>query len=772
MQTLFPGEAQEPTQGQEAHALPRLRLGPSRLGLALALTLSIASGVGCSLAFPPAGLWPIAFVAMMPFLWVLRGAAPWRRALLGFCFGLAFFGATLYWILLFGELAWSALILMSASFAAVFALLSGAVVRPGRPVTSALGLAALWTVMESLRDVIPFGGFSWGTLGVTQADNRVLLRLASITGVWGLSFVLVAVNALLVEALAGGGGGRRRGGRVLLAFALAVAPVAIAFPAAAGQAIDVAAIQVDVHAARGLPPTQEDVAVADLNIDEHATLAADPPDLAVWGESAVDPGATAPQAFDRVRRVVAEVGAPTLMGSIQPGPEGLQNQVVALDGEGYIVGRYAKSHLVPFGEYVPLRGQLRWIDALQQIPYDLVPGTDVAPLHLPGLPPVGTPICFENAFPGIERELVLRGAGFLTVLTNNASYEQTALSRQHVELSQVRAVEDGRWVVHAAVSGISAFVDPSGDVVAQAGLFQPAILRHTIRSSDTRTWYVRLGDWVPRLSALFVLGLFLTPRSGRGRRPAPGPLPQEPRTLVILPTYDERETIEWVLERLMALPERVDVLVVDDSSPDGTADLVRAQSRADPRIRLRLRPAKAGLAGAYLEGFGVAIDEGYDLIVEMDSDLSHQPEELPRLLTAARAHDLVIGSRYVPGGSVTNWSASRVALSRAGNRYARLMLGLPVRDVTSGFRVYRRELLIALVREPIRSDGYGFQIELVDRSWRLGFDVGEAPITFREREHGQSKISRRIVVEALVLVMIWGIKERLGARSAPPAYRP
>ncbi|MDP9328238.1 MAG: apolipoprotein N-acyltransferase [Actinomycetota bacterium] len=728
--------------------------------------------MGCSLAFPPAGIWPIAFVAMMPFLWVLRGATPQRRALLGFGFGLAFFGATLYWILLFGELAWSALIVMSASFTAAFALLSSAVVRPRRPVMSAFGLAALWTVMESLRDLIPFGGFSWGTLGVTQVDNRVLLRLASITGVWGVSFVLVAVNALLVEALAGGGAGRVRAGRVLLAVALTVAPIAIAFPTATGGAIDVAAIQVDVHTARGLPPAEEDVAVARLNIRAHETLAADPPDLAVWGESAVDPGATTPKVFDQVRAVVAEVGTPTLMGSIQPGPGGLQNQVLALDGRGEIVGRYAKSHLVPFGEYVPFRGQLSWIGALRQIPYDLVPGTDVAPLRLPGLPPVGTPICFENAFPGIERELVLRGAGFLTVLTNNASYEQTALSRQHVELSRMRAVEDGRWVVHAAVSGISAFVDPSGAVVAEAGLFQPAILRHTIRSSDTRTWYVRLGDWVPRLSALFVLGLFMTPPRRRGGRSMPGPLPQEPRTLVILPTYDERETVEWVLERLMALPEHVDVLVVDDSSPDGTAELVRALSRATPRIRVRVRPVKAGLASAYLEGFGVAIDDGYDLIVEMDSDLSHQPEELPGLLIAAREHDLVIGSRYVPGGSVTNWSASRVALSKAGNRYARLMLGLPVRDVTSGFRVYRPDLLMELVREPIRSDGYGFQIELVDRSWRLGFDVAEAPITFREREHGQSKISRRIVVEALVLVAIWGIKERLGGRPALGAQRP
>ncbi len=241
---------------------------------------------------------------------------------------------------------------------------------------------------------------------------------------------------------------------------------------------------------------------------------------------------------------------------------------------------------------------------------------------------------------------------------------------------------------------------------------------------------------------------------------------------MILPTYDERETIEWVLERLVALPEQLDVLVVDDSSPDGTADLVRAEAAREPRIRLRVRPAKSGLASAYLDGFETALAEGYDLVVEMDSDLSHQPEELTGLLAAAREHDLVIGSRYVPGGSVTNWSAVRVALSKAGNRYARLMLGVPVHDATSGYRVYRRELLRALVRDPIRSDGYGFQIELVDRSWRQGFDVGESPITFREREHGQSKLSRRIVVEALLLVTLWGVRDRLGMGRRADAQRP
>jgi GT2 family glycosyltransferase len=331
----------------------------------------------------------------------------------------------------------------------------------------------------------------------------------------------------------------------------------------------------------------------------------------------------------------------------------------------------------------------------------------------------------------------------------------------------MRAVEDGRWVVDAAVSGISAFVDPTGRIVSQVGLFQPAILRHTIRSSDVVTAYVRFGDWFPWLSLFVVAGMVLVPRRRSSIRPAPQSLsPDRCRTLVILPTYEERDTIEWVLARILALPGHLDILVVDDSSPDGTGELVRAVAAREPRVRLLERPGKSGLGSAYLDGFHTGLAEGYDLFVEMDSDLSHAPEELPRLLEAAASgRDLVVGSRYVPGGSVTDWSRSRVALSKAGNTYARLMLGLPIRDATSGYRVYRRRALEALVEMPLHSDGYGFQIELVMRAWNAGFDVGEVPITFREREHGHSKISRTIVFEALWLVTVWGVKVRFAAST-------
>jgi hypothetical protein len=387
----------------------------------------------------------------------------------------------------------------------------------------------------------------------------------------------------------------------------------------------------------------------------------------------------------------------------------------------------------------------------------------------PGLPAFAAPICFENSFPAVTRAIVDEGAGFVVVPVNNASYGFTAASAQHLQMSQMRAIETGRWYVNAAISGISAFVDPGGRVVTSAGLFEPAILRHTIRAADERTWYVRLGDLLPWLGLAFLLVVIAVPRRRPDDPHPPAPLgPDSPRALVILPTFEERATIEQVLRGVRKAPHDVDVLVIDDSSPDGTATVVRDLIAHEPRIRLVQRPHRSGLASAYQEGFRLALAEDYDLVVEMDSDLSHDPSELPRLLDAAAAGaDLVVGSRYVPAGSVTNWSPARVALSRAGNAYARFMLGLPVHDATSGYRVYRRALLADLTAAPITSEGYGFQIELVLRSFQDGATIVEVPITFREREHGHSKLSRRIVVEALWSVTRWGLADRFRPAAEP-----
>ena len=700
----------------------------------------------------------------------MRSASPVRGFVLGLVYGLTGFGLTLSWIMLFGKLAWGALTLLTALSVALFGAAFSLVRRPGKPVLTALGAAAAWTAIDWARGLWPLGGFTWGSLGVSQVPNRITVRVAVVAGVVGVTFVVAFAAALLAEASASDRPLLPRLGLAGLAAAAAFVPIVIPFATATGRPVDVAAIQVDFakavqHASR----EEGDIAVTRSVLGLHRTLEGKRPDLAVWGESALDPGSL--DILDEVRTTIADVGVPVLAGatsgdirSSRRRGEPLFNQAVVFDGGGGVVDVYRKTHLVPYGEYIPWKPVVGWISALEQIAYELMPGERLHTLSAPRLPTFGAPICFENSFPALDRGLVRQGAEFLVILTNNAAYEETAASAQHLQMSRMRAIEDGRWVVHAAVSGISAFVDPEGRLFQQTRLFQPAVIRGTIRASTDRTLSVRWGDWLPLVSLAFVVGMAVVPRGRRRDRPGAEPLGPDPRALVILPTYDEAQTIRDVLRGVLALPG-VDALVVDDSSPDGTGDVVREVMTGEPRLRLVERPARSGLASAYLEGFGRALDEGYDLIVEMDSDLSHDPAQLASLLDAARERShLVVGSRYVPGGSVTNWSRARLALSRLGNIYTRVMLGVPLHDATSGYRVYRRDLLEDLVSEPFHADGYGFQVELVMRAWLHGWSLGEVPITFREREHGRSKLSRGIVFEALWLVTLWGLALRLFGR--------
>jgi dolichol-phosphate mannosyltransferase len=236
------------------------------------------------------------------------------------------------------------------------------------------------------------------------------------------------------------------------------------------------------------------------------------------------------------------------------------------------------------------------------------------------------------------------------------------------------------------------------------------------------------------------------------------------RVLVVIPTYNEAETLEPVVARLRASVPEADVLVVDDGSPDGTGDIADRLVAADPAVHVLHRTQKAGLGAAYIAGFRWALAEGYDVVVEMDSDGSHAPEELPRLLTALREADLVIGSRWVPGGQIRNWPLFRQVISIGGSTYARVLLRFPVRDSTSGYRAFRRHVLEELKLDEVASQGYCFQIDLAWKTWRSGFRVREVPITFTEREVGRSKMSRAIVIEALWRVAVWGLTSR--SRSA------
>jgi dolichol-phosphate mannosyltransferase len=236
------------------------------------------------------------------------------------------------------------------------------------------------------------------------------------------------------------------------------------------------------------------------------------------------------------------------------------------------------------------------------------------------------------------------------------------------------------------------------------------------------------------------------------------------RVLVVIPTYNEAETLEPVVARMRASVPEADVLVVDDGSPDGTGDIADRLVAADPAVHVLHRTQKAGLGAAYIAGFRWALAEGYDVVVEMDSDGSHAPEELPRLLTALREADLVIGSRWVPGGQIRNWPLFRQVISIGGSTYARVLLRFPVRDSTSGYRAFRRHVLEELKLDEVASQGYCFQIDLAWKTWRSGFRVREVPITFTEREVGRSKMSRAIVIEALWRVAVWGLTSR--SRSA------
>lgn len=230
--------------------------------------------------------------------------------------------------------------------------------------------------------------------------------------------------------------------------------------------------------------------------------------------------------------------------------------------------------------------------------------------------------------------------------------------------------------------------------------------------------------------------------------------------LVVIPTYNERENLEGVTRRVRHSVPRADVLVVDDASPDRTGELAEDMAAGDGRVHTLHRECKGGLGAAYLAGFRWALAAGYHVLVEMDADGSHQPEELARLLHALRGADLVLGSRWVPGGRVLNWPPLRAVLSRGGNMYTRALLGVPVRDMTGGFRAYRSRTLECIDLGAVESQGYCFQVDLAARTVRAGLRVVEVPITFVERTKGVSKMSGGVVAEAVTRITVWGLRRR------------
>jgi dolichol-phosphate mannosyltransferase len=228
------------------------------------------------------------------------------------------------------------------------------------------------------------------------------------------------------------------------------------------------------------------------------------------------------------------------------------------------------------------------------------------------------------------------------------------------------------------------------------------------------------------------------------------------KTLVIVPTYNEIENIERIIETVLAKAEDIEILVLDDNSPDGTALRVKFMQSSEPRLHLIERPGKMGLGSAYVTGFKYALQNGYEYIMEMDADFSHNPEDVPRLIEAAKKYDLVIGSRYCNGVNIINWPFKRLLISYFASKYVRVITGMPIKDPTGGFKCFNRKVLESIDLDKILSDGYAFQIEMNFRSWVKGFRIKEIPIVFTERLNGVSKMSRHIVWEAAW--MVWHLQ--------------
>jgi apolipoprotein N-acyltransferase len=473
---------------------------PTDRPLRTRLVAAVVSGLALTAAFPPLDQRWVALIALVPLLWALHGASARAGALLGLVTGAVFFGIFIYWISYFGYAAWGALVALETAFVVVFGILGA---RASRTLAGRLlGVPLLWTGLEIARARYPFGGFAWGSLGYSQHSGGSLLPLARVGGVVAVGLVCVAVNALIAEAIAS----RVRRTAVLVAIVAAlvllpgVLPLGLAGPQAG--TLDVAAIQGNVPRNRFTSLSRrgrvgpEDFTIVDNHLRETKLLLGQPkPDLIVWPENSFDrdPRLNADM-FDPVVQTLHQIGAPLLAGAILDAGDRFTNTNLLVEPNGQIVQHYDKVHLVPFGEYVPIHFFRSIVPALdRELPSDAIPGRKLVVFQVGGAR-IGTVICFESTYPEVARSLVRNGAEILIVTTNDASFGTSPAARQHLAMSQMRAVELGRSVVHAAISGISAVIQPDGKITQEAGLFRPAMLRARLPLATGETPYARYGS--------------------------------------------------------------------------------------------------------------------------------------------------------------------------------------------------------------------------------------------------------------------------------------
>ncbi len=506
-------------EGHRRRWWPRRPRWDARVQLRVAA--AAGSGLTLALAYPPFDLGPIALVALVPLLWAWRDATPRRAALYGFWFGIAFFGVLLSWIWYFGAVAYVPLVFAGGLYIAAPGLLVAGLGRLG--VRSPWLTAAAWVVFEQLRDRFPFGGLPWGETGAALHDVPVARAIASWGGVALVTFFVVAWNGLLLDTVVAA---RARSRTRLIAAAGGLAVVIVVTTAGFAARYEphergrlrVAMLQGNDQNRDIDDPVEFEQEVVEPHFALAGRLEGDY-DLIVFPESALNRNPEMDLSLrDRITEIAAAHHSAVLVNALLPAPTGRDyNTNLLYEPDGTLQGTYAKQHLVPFGEYVPFRDQLDFVGALNRIPYDYEPGKERRLFEVSGHR-VATVICFESAFAPLVRDYVRDGAEVVVVTTNNRSYRRSGNAAQHLALSQMRAAETGRPVLHASISGITGVIDPDGDVHQTTGLFEQEIVITEVTPTTGQTPYVRYGAWVTWGSGL---ALIAAVAYGRRRSRAP-----------------------------------------------------------------------------------------------------------------------------------------------------------------------------------------------------------------------------------------------------------
>lgn len=778
--------------------LPRKR---SLVKPILRLVAALAGGMAAGLALPTIDFWPAILASVVLIHLAIQGLGFWRGFLLGLPAGIAFYAAQSVWMSAYlGPEPWLALANLEGLIFALGLGLTAAVwrwlsthkrrLRAWYHFMVGVWLPLIWVAREWVAGHFPYGGYQWSRLGQVAADNQ-LSYLAYWGGISLVSLALACLGVGLLLAWEVLISDRTRGlepGKLFagLAPVLVLVLLAVSTPGIwqlqppAKHSLRVVAIQGNANAGLFANPEPGSILAKHLAAT-NAFLNANPNlqfDLMVWPENSADASPlTNPIAANLVRGVVARTGKPLLVGAITERGNRIYNSGLLFAPGTDAVAQYDKRRPVPFGEYVPDRGFWRQFapDLIDLISRGYSFGQRPGVMAAAGTK-IGDLICFEIGIDEIPRDLVRGGASVIVSQANNADFGHTAEAFQQEELVRLQAIATGRAVVHASTVATTEIVAPNGEVLSRTKPFEPGWAEATIPLETALTPAMRFFGWVDYLAIfaaalatlilldLSILKLITTLRLTSGKSQTQNLKSFEVdrkaalKTLVIMPTYNEAENIGNIASHLLNTVPEVSLLIVDDNSPDGTGDIADRMASENPRVHVLHRTEKNGLGPAYLAGFAWGFERDYDYLVEMDADGSHRAEDLIRMLAVAPNNDLVIGSRWVRGGKVVNWPLSRQLISRTGNVYARIMLGAGIRDITAGFRVFRASFLKSLELNAIASAGYSFQVEMAWRCFKAKARIEEVPITFVERAVGYSKMSKKIVFEALWRVTQWGFE--------------